>query len=116
MTSLSIALAEIRFPWVDPVAIELPGPVDVRWYGLMYLVGFGAGYLILRRLARVMRDRRGSPRIHPLLRPGRRHRTSPRGAPRLGRWNVVPRRSSRSRDHARLVRPPASRSAPQPGG
>ena len=52
MTSLSIALAEIRFPWVDPVAIELPGPVDVRWYGLMYLVGFGAGYLILRRLAR----------------------------------------------------------------
>jgi phosphatidylglycerol:prolipoprotein diacylglycerol transferase len=52
MTSPPIALAEIAFPWVDPVAIDLPWPLDVRWYGLMYLVGFGAGYLILRRLVR----------------------------------------------------------------
>jgi phosphatidylglycerol:prolipoprotein diacylglycerol transferase len=47
-----LALAEILFPWVDPVALDLPGPVDVRWYGLMYLVGFAAGYVVLRRLVR----------------------------------------------------------------
>jgi phosphatidylglycerol:prolipoprotein diacylglycerol transferase len=52
MASPPIALAEIGFPRVDPVAIDLPGPIDVRWYSLMYQVGFGAGYLILRRLVR----------------------------------------------------------------
>ena len=29
----------IEFPNIDPVLIEL-GPISVRWYGLMYLVGF----------------------------------------------------------------------------
>ncbi|HEX8695480.1 MAG TPA: prolipoprotein diacylglyceryl transferase [Longimicrobium sp.] len=46
------ALLEIPFPRIDPVALDLPGPLDVRWYGLGYLVAFGVGYLILRRLAR----------------------------------------------------------------
>ncbi|MCG6442081.1 prolipoprotein diacylglyceryl transferase family protein, partial [Vibrio parahaemolyticus] len=29
----------IEFPNIDPVLISI-GPVSVRWYGLMYLVGF----------------------------------------------------------------------------
>ena len=45
-------LAELRFPRVDPVLLDLPGPVDVRWYGVMYLVGFAAAYVALRHLAR----------------------------------------------------------------
>lgn len=45
-------MLEIRYPHVDPVAIDLPGPLDVRWYGLGYMVAFGVGYLVLRRLAR----------------------------------------------------------------
>jgi phosphatidylglycerol:prolipoprotein diacylglycerol transferase len=53
-------LFEIPYPHIDPVAIDLPGPVDVRWYGLGYLLGFGAGYLVLRALAR-----RGFLRIDP---------------------------------------------------
>jgi|DewCreStandDraft_2_1066082.scaffolds.fasta_scaffold00711_8 phosphatidylglycerol:prolipoprotein diacylglycerol transferase len=44
--------AEIPYPRIDPVAIDLPGPIDIRWYGLMYLVGFVAGYAILRQLIR----------------------------------------------------------------
>ncbi len=40
------------FPHPDPVAISL-GPLHVRWYGLMYLVGFlGAWWLARRRAAR----------------------------------------------------------------
>ncbi|HET7459623.1 MAG TPA: prolipoprotein diacylglyceryl transferase [Longimicrobium sp.] len=54
------ALLEIPYPHIDPVAIDLPGPLDVRWYGLGYLLGFGAGYLILRALAR-----RGFLRLDP---------------------------------------------------
>ena len=45
-------MLEIRYPFIDPVAIDLPGPLDVRWYGLGYMVAFGVGFLILRRLAR----------------------------------------------------------------
>ena len=47
-----VALIEIRFPWVGPVAIDLPGPVDLRWYGLAYLAAFLVGWLVLRTLAR----------------------------------------------------------------
>ncbi len=45
-------LLEIPYPFIDPVALDLPGPVDVRWYGLGYLVGFTIAYLLLRRFAR----------------------------------------------------------------
>ncbi|HEX8452903.1 MAG TPA: prolipoprotein diacylglyceryl transferase [Longimicrobium sp.] len=44
-------MLEIRYPFIDPVAIDLPGPLDVRWYGLGYMAGFGVAYYILRRLA-----------------------------------------------------------------
>jgi phosphatidylglycerol:prolipoprotein diacylglycerol transferase len=33
---------------IDPVLVHL-GPLQIRWYGLMYLVGYAVGYLILMR-------------------------------------------------------------------
>lgn len=45
-------LAELPFPRIDPVAIDLPGPIDVRWYSLMYIAGFATAYLIIRHLSR----------------------------------------------------------------
>ncbi|SOD03394.1 Prolipoprotein diacylglyceryl transferase [bacterium JGI 053] len=56
----SLALLELPYPHLDPVAVDLPGPLDVRWYGLGYLLGFGLGYLVLRALAR-----RGFLRVDP---------------------------------------------------
>ena len=44
-------ILEMPFPRWDPVLINLPGPLDIRWYGVMYLVGFASAYFILRRLA-----------------------------------------------------------------
>ena len=39
-------------PEIDPIAISI-GPLAVRWYGLMYLAGFAAGWWLgLRRIAR----------------------------------------------------------------
>jgi len=38
------------YPHPDPVAIAL-GPLQVRWYGLMYLVGFLAAWWLARRRA-----------------------------------------------------------------
>lgn len=40
----------LTYPEIDPVAISL-GPLDIRWYGLMYLFGFASGYFLLARRA-----------------------------------------------------------------
>lgn len=45
-------LIEIPYPRIDPVALQLPGGLAIRWYGIGFMVAFGAGYHILRRLAR----------------------------------------------------------------
>ena len=41
----------INFPNFNPVAFEL-GPLDVHWYGIMYVLGFIGGWLGLRWRAR----------------------------------------------------------------
>ncbi|WP_229117095.1 prolipoprotein diacylglyceryl transferase [Enemella dayhoffiae] len=38
----------LNLPQIDPVAFRL-GPLSVHWYALMYLLGFGLGYLLLLR-------------------------------------------------------------------
>jgi phosphatidylglycerol---prolipoprotein diacylglyceryl transferase len=38
---------KLSYPIIDPVLIQL-GPLEIRWYGLMYLFGFGIAYLIVR--------------------------------------------------------------------
>lgn len=37
----------MQYPAIDPVAIEL-GPLQLHWYGLMYLIGFVAVWLLSR--------------------------------------------------------------------
>lgn len=37
----------IPFPNVDPVIVRV-GPLSVRWYGLMYLIGFAALYILVK--------------------------------------------------------------------
>ena len=42
----------LTHPNIDPIAFSI-GPLAVRWYGLMYLAGFAAGWWLgLRRIAR----------------------------------------------------------------
>lgn len=38
-------------PNFDPVLLHLGGPVAIRWYGLMYLIGFAAAWWLGRRRA-----------------------------------------------------------------
>jgi len=35
----------LRFPQIDPVAFQL-GPIEVHWYGIMYLIGFLAAWAL----------------------------------------------------------------------
>jgi phosphatidylglycerol:prolipoprotein diacylglycerol transferase len=43
----------MQFPAWDPVLFDIPGlPIDIRWYGMMYVVGFVVAQFVLVRLAR----------------------------------------------------------------
>ena len=51
----------MSYPLIDPVIFEI-GPLQVRWYGMMYIFGFAAAYLVLVRLSRYRHfsiDRKG---------------------------------------------------------
>jgi len=35
------------YPFIDPVIFQI-GPLEIRWYGVMYLVGFACAYFIIK--------------------------------------------------------------------
>lgn len=37
----------IPYPHIDPIIVRI-GPFAIRWYGVMYLLGFAASYLLVR--------------------------------------------------------------------
>ena len=41
----------LSYPQIDPVIVQI-GPLAIRWYGLMYLLGFVAAYYLIRHLCR----------------------------------------------------------------
>ncbi len=40
----------LQYPEIDPVAVSL-GPVQIHWYGIMYLIGFAAAWLLGKKRA-----------------------------------------------------------------
>ena len=42
----------LKHPTIDPVAVSI-GPVDIHWYGLMYVIGFAAAWYLGHVRARV---------------------------------------------------------------
>ncbi len=44
-------MAFFTFPQIDPIIFSL-GPLHIRWYGLMYVLGFLATYYLVRKQAR----------------------------------------------------------------
>jgi phosphatidylglycerol:prolipoprotein diacylglycerol transferase len=46
----------IRYPHIDPVAVKIGpvlgyGPLQVHWYGIMYIIGFAVAWWLGRRMA-----------------------------------------------------------------
>lgn len=37
----------MKYPDIDPVLINIWGPLQIRWYGLMYVIGFVLAFLIV---------------------------------------------------------------------
>ena len=44
------ALARLPYPEIDPVFFQI-GPLAFRWYGLMYLLGLGGAYSLIKTRA-----------------------------------------------------------------
>ncbi len=40
----------LTYPAIDPIILSV-GPLAVRWYGLMYVIGFAAAWWLARRRA-----------------------------------------------------------------
>ena len=45
-------ILQLPYPNIDPVFLHV-GPLQLRWYGLMYMVSFIIGYFVLKRFARM---------------------------------------------------------------
>ena len=43
-----MSVSNFVLPVIDPIAISI-GPLDIRWYGLMYLVGFAFAFWMANR-------------------------------------------------------------------
>ncbi len=47
----TVISAALVYPGIDPIALRL-GPFAVRWYGIAYLIGFAAAFMVMRWLVR----------------------------------------------------------------
>lgn len=61
----------IPYPRINPELVRV-GPVAIRWYGLMYAVGFASSYLLVRRQIRKLpkgKEREGAAPTEAFLDP-----------------------------------------------
>src|SRR5262245_37908640 len=56
----------IPYPNIDPVFLRI-GPVQLRWYGLMYMLSFVIGFFVLRRFAKYRKLRMSTDDLYDLL-------------------------------------------------
>ena len=56
----------IPYPNIDPVFLRI-GPVQLRWYGLMYMLSFIIGYFVLRRFAKYRKLNLSDDELYDLL-------------------------------------------------
>ena len=56
----------IPYPNIDPVFLRI-GPVQLRWYGLMYMISFIVGFFVLRRLAKYRKLNISTDDLYDLL-------------------------------------------------
>jgi phosphatidylglycerol:prolipoprotein diacylglycerol transferase len=66
MSYLLSLLFVLPYPHIDPVFLHL-GPVQLRWYGLMYMLSFIIGYFLLRRYAKFRKLNLSDDDLYDLL-------------------------------------------------
>src|SRR5262245_61827871 len=59
-------ILQIPYPNIDPVFLRI-GPLQLRWYGLMYMLSFIIGYFALKRFARMRKLEMSTDDLYDLL-------------------------------------------------
>ena len=59
-------ILQLPYPNIDPVFLRL-GPVQLRWYGLMYMLSFILGYFVLKRYAKIRKLGLSTDDLYDLL-------------------------------------------------
>jgi len=59
-------MLQIRFPNIDPVFLRF-SYVQLRWYGLMYMISFIIGYFLLKRMAKQRKLKLSADDLYDLL-------------------------------------------------
>jgi phosphatidylglycerol---prolipoprotein diacylglyceryl transferase len=57
---------QIPYPRIDPVFLRI-GPVQLRWYGLMYMLSFIISYFVLKRFAKYRKLNLSTDDLYDLL-------------------------------------------------
>jgi phosphatidylglycerol:prolipoprotein diacylglycerol transferase len=63
---MTLSLLTIPYPNIDPVFLRI-GPVQLRWYGLMYMLSFILGFFVMRSLAKYRRLNISTDDLYDLL-------------------------------------------------
>jgi phosphatidylglycerol:prolipoprotein diacylglycerol transferase len=61
-----LTILTIPYPNIDPVFLRI-GPVQLRWYGLMYMLSFIIGFFAMRRLAKYRKLHMSNDDLYDLL-------------------------------------------------
>jgi phosphatidylglycerol:prolipoprotein diacylglycerol transferase len=59
-------MLQLKFPNIDPVFLRL-GPVQLRWYGLMYMLSFIIGYFFLKKYSKEKKLELSTDDLYDLL-------------------------------------------------
>jgi phosphatidylglycerol:prolipoprotein diacylglycerol transferase len=59
-------ILQLPYPNIDPVFLRI-GPVQLRWYGLMYMLSFIIGYFVLKRYAKIRKLGLSTDDLYDLL-------------------------------------------------
>lgn len=64
--SVVLPFAMLQFPDIGPNIIEI-GPLKLRWYGLMYVIGFATAYLLIPRQSKARELELNGTRLQNLI-------------------------------------------------
>jgi len=59
-------ILQLPYPHIDPVFLRI-GPVQLRWYGLMYMLSFIIGYFVLKHYAKIRKLGLSTDDLYDLL-------------------------------------------------
>ncbi len=56
----------LQYPNIDPIALSL-GPLQIHWYGIMYLIGFASAWFLAKKRAAIKKSNWNNDHVGDLI-------------------------------------------------